>query len=64
MPTPEKTLNQKKELSTIRDRFHTITYFLLREKLNEYIIDDIKSILTEIVRFLKNINWKFQSEIL
>jgi hypothetical protein len=64
MPTPKETLNQEKESPTIRNRFHTIAYFLLREKLNEYIIDGIEPILTEIVRFLGNINWKFQSEIL
>jgi hypothetical protein len=64
MPTPEETLNQEKESSTIRNRLHTIAYFLLREKLNEHIIDDIEPILTEIVRFLGGINWKSQSEIL
>jgi hypothetical protein len=62
--TPEKTLNQKKESPTIRDRLHTIIYFLFREKLNEHIIDDTEPILTEIVRPLGGMNWKFQSEIL
>jgi hypothetical protein len=56
MPTPEETLNQEKESPTIRNCFHTVAYFLLREKLNEYIIDDIEPILTETVRLLNNIN--------
>jgi hypothetical protein len=58
MPTPEETFNQEKESSTIRNRLHIIAYFLLREKLNEYITDDIEPILTETVRFLGGINWK------
>jgi hypothetical protein len=64
MPTPEKMLNQEKILSTIRDRFYIVAYFLLREKLNEHITNDIEPILTEIVRFLNDINWISQFEIL
>jgi hypothetical protein len=64
MPTPEETLNQEKEPPTIRDRFHTIVYFLFREKLNKHITDNIEPILTKTVRLLGGINWKSQSEIL
>jgi hypothetical protein len=64
MSTPEETINQEKESFITRDRFHTIAYFLFREKLNEYIIGNIEPILTEIVRFLGGMNWKFQFEIL
>jgi hypothetical protein len=57
--TPEKTLNQEKESPTIKNRLYIIAYFLLREKLNKYIINNIEPILTETVRLLRNINWKF-----
>jgi hypothetical protein len=56
MSTPKETLNQEKESFIIKNRFHTIVYFLLREKLNKYIINNTKPILTETVRSLENIN--------
>jgi hypothetical protein len=54
--TSEETLNQEKESFIIRNRLYIIIYFLLREKLNEHIIDDIEPILTETVRPLSDIN--------